>query len=60
MLGGLREGLVSAAVERFEPAAVLGGPPQVPMSLAAAFVVAAAWVAVPLALGAWRTRTRDS
>jgi hypothetical protein len=60
VLGGLRDGLVGSAVERFEPTAVLGGPPQVPMSLAAAAVVAAAWTVVPLALGAWRTQTRDA
>jgi hypothetical protein len=29
------------------------------MSLAAAIVVLALWIGVPLALGAWRTATRD-
>jgi hypothetical protein len=51
---------VGSAVERFEPAAVLGGQPLVPMSFAAAVVVAAASAVVPLALGAWRTKTRDA
>jgi ABC-2 family transporter protein len=60
-LGVLREGLIGAATDRLEPAAVLGnGGTQVPMSLAAAVVVVAAWAIVPLAAGAWRTKTRDA
>jgi hypothetical protein len=59
-LGSVREGLVGAATERLEPSAVLGGPAQVPMSLAAALVVIAAWAIVPLTLGAWRTSGRDA
>jgi ABC-2 family transporter len=59
-LGIAREGLIGAATERLEPVAVLGQPAQVPMSLAAALVVIAAWAIVPLALGAWRTATRDA
>jgi hypothetical protein len=59
-LGGLREGLVGAATDRLEPAAVLGkGGSHVPMSWAAAVVVIVAWAIVPLAAGAWRTKTRD-
>jgi hypothetical protein len=58
-LGSVREGLLAAPIERFEPAAVLGHPVQAPMSLAAALVVVAAWTLVPVALGAWRTVTRD-
>ncbi len=59
-LGVVREGLIGAATERLEPVAVLGGPTRVPMSLAAAAVVIAAWTIVPLALGAWRTAKRDA
>ncbi|MGH2845060.1 MAG: hypothetical protein ACRDL0_03385 [Thermoleophilaceae bacterium] len=58
-LGALREGLVDAATQRFAPAALVGGI-AVPMSLEAAVVVLFAWMAVPLAAGAWRTCTRDA
>lgn len=59
-LGGLRKGLVGAAIERLEPAAILGHPPTVSMSAAAAAVAIVAWILVPLTLGAWRTCTRDA
>jgi hypothetical protein len=59
-LGSLREGLVGAATERLEPARLFEGGPTVPMSLAAAVAVIAAWTVVPLAVGAWRTCTRDA
>jgi hypothetical protein len=59
-LGSLREGLVGAATDRLEPAALLEGGATVPMSLAAALAVIAAWTVVPLAVGAWRTCTRDA
>ncbi len=59
-LGVVREGLIGAAIQRLEPAAVLGQGAQVPMSLAASAGVVAAWAVVPLALGAWRTATRDA
>lgn len=58
-LGALREGLVDAATQRFAPAVLVGGV-SVPMSLGAAIVVLFAWMAVPLAAGAWRTCTRDA
>jgi hypothetical protein len=60
VLGSLREGLLGAATERLEPAALLQGGATVPMSLAAALAVIAAWTIVPLAAGAWRTCTRDA
>ena len=60
VLGSLREGLVGAATERLEPARLFEGGATVPMSLAAAVVVIAAWTVVPLAIGAWRTCTRDA
>jgi hypothetical protein len=59
-LGSLREGLVEAATERLEPGRLFEGGATVPMSLAAAVVVIAAWTVVPLAVGAWRTCTRDA
>jgi hypothetical protein len=59
-LGSLRAGLVGAATERLEPARLFEGGATVPMSLAAAVAVIAAWTVVPLAVGAWRTCTRDA
>jgi hypothetical protein len=59
-LGSLREGLVGAATERLRPSAILSQPLHVSMSIAAATVVIVAWTALPLALGAWRTSTRDA
>jgi hypothetical protein len=59
-LGSLREGLPGAATDRLEPAALFEGGAAVPMSLAAAVFVIAAWTVVPLAMGAWRTCTRDA
>lgn len=59
-LGALREGLVDAATHRLAPAALVEGSVAVPMSLGAAVVVLFAWMALPLAAGAWRTRTRDA
>ncbi len=59
-LGSLREGLLGAATERLEPAALFEGKPSAPMSLAAAVLVIVAWTVVPLVAGAWRTSTRDA
>jgi hypothetical protein len=59
-LGSLREGLLGAATERLEPAALFDGGTTVPMSLLAAALVIVAWTVVPLAAGAWRTYTRDA
>jgi hypothetical protein len=59
-LGSLREGLLEAATERLEPARLFEGGATVPMSLAAAVAVIAAWTVIPLAVGAWRTCTRDA
>jgi hypothetical protein len=57
--GSLREGLLTAATDRLAPPALLEGV-TVPMSLGAAVAVIAAWTVGPLAVGAWRTRTRDA
>lgn len=59
-LGSVREGLVVVALDRVAPAGLFEGDPAVPMSMAAAVVVLLPWAAVPLALGAWRTCTRDA
>ena len=59
-LGTLREGLLAAATEHLAPADLYDHGPTVPMSLAAAAAVVAAWTIVALALGAWRTATRDA
>jgi hypothetical protein len=59
-LGALREGLVGAATERLEPARLFESGAPVSMSLAAAVAVITAWTVVPLAVGAWRTCTRDA
>jgi hypothetical protein len=59
-LGSLRQALPSAATERLAPAALYDGEPIVEMSIAAAVVAMVIWMIVPLALGAWRTVTRDA
>jgi hypothetical protein len=60
VLGSLREGLLGAATGALAPAALFEGPPTVAMSLAAAALVIVLWTVVPLAVGAWRTSTRDA
>jgi hypothetical protein len=59
-LGSLREGLVGAATDRLAPASLFDGSPTVSISIAAAVLVVVAWTVVPLAIGAWRTCTRDA
>jgi hypothetical protein len=59
-LGSLREGLLRAATDSLEPSALMREPKHVAMSVAAAVVVILAWATVALALGAWRTATRDA
>jgi hypothetical protein len=59
-LGVFREGLLGAATERLAPAALFDGHTVLPMSIAATAAVIAAWAFTPLALGAWRTVTRDA
>jgi hypothetical protein len=59
-LGSLREGLLGAASDRLAPAALFEGSPKVSISIAAAALVVIAWTVVPLAVGAWRTCTRDA
>ena len=63
-LGVLREGLLTAALDRVIPAGLLPGarpdPVSPTMSIAVAAVMIAAWAIIPLAAGAWRTKTRDA
>jgi ABC-type transport system involved in multi-copper enzyme maturation permease subunit len=61
-LGSLREGILSQALTHFSPVHIDGGGrgATVTLSEGAALVVVLAWVAVFLALGAWRTRTMDA
>ena len=59
-LGSLREGLLGAATGRLAPAALFEGSPTVATSLPAAALVVIAWTVIPLAIGAWRTCTRDA
>ena len=60
ILGAVRQGLVDAATHRLAPSALVETSGTVPMSLGAAVVVLFTWMAVPLAIGAWRTCTRDA
>jgi ABC-type transport system involved in multi-copper enzyme maturation permease subunit len=59
-LGSLREGLFYTATDRLAPAALTEGDGTVSTTLVTATIVLAAWTALPLALGAWRTATRDA
>jgi hypothetical protein len=58
-LGVFREGFLIAATERLRPSTI-GEPTELPMSIGAAVITLVLWVALPLALGAWRTETRDA
>lgn len=63
-LGVLREGLLTAALDRLIPVGLLpGAPPNqvsptMPVTVTA--TVIAAWAVIPLAAGAWRTSIRDA
>ncbi len=64
-LGVLRELLLSAATTRVQPFTGAGGgggdaAQALHVSLAAAILVLAGWVVVPLLAGCWRTVTRDA
>jgi hypothetical protein len=60
-LGSSREAIFGAAFDRISPHAILdSGRPQVGMSLLAAIVVLALWTGIALAVGGWRTATRDA
>ncbi len=59
-LGRGRDALLSQAVVHFSPVHVGDRGAAVTMSQGTAVIVLVAWVAVFLALGAWRTRTMDA
>jgi len=60
-LGSARKGILSQAVLHFSPVSVEGRRgAQVSMSQGTALLVLVVWLAVFLALGAWRTRTMDA
>jgi hypothetical protein len=59
-LGTFRESLIGAATERLAPAGLLQHHTLLSMSTTALAGVVAGWTFVPLALGAWRTVTRDA
>ena len=54
------KGSLGAATDRVAPAALFEGNPKVSISIAAAVLVIAMWTVIPLAIGAWRTCTRDA
>ena len=60
-LGSARKGILSQAIIHFSPVSVEGRRgAQVAMSQDTALLVLVVWLAVFLALGAWRTRTMDA
>lgn len=61
-LGNARKAILSQAIAHFSPVHVGEGGhgASVTMSGGVAFIVLVAWIAVFLALGAWRTRTMDA
>jgi ABC-type transport system involved in multi-copper enzyme maturation permease subunit len=62
VLGSLRIGLLDAAFQRLTPTSPLveQSGPSIAMSAGAAAIVVALWAIVPLAVGTWRTATRDA
>jgi hypothetical protein len=62
-LGVARQALQMAALTRLIPSGLQEQSPDSvieSMSVGVAILVVAAWAAIPLAVGAWRTRTRDA
>ncbi len=59
-LGSLRDGLLSQALAHFSPVHIADRNATVTMSGGSALIVLVAWVAVFLALGAWRTSRMDA
>jgi ABC-type transport system involved in multi-copper enzyme maturation permease subunit len=61
-LGSARKGLLSQAIAHFSPVHTGNGGHGATVTLSGglAFIVLVAWLAVFLALGAWRTRTMDA
>jgi ABC-type transport system involved in multi-copper enzyme maturation permease subunit len=59
-LGSAREGLLNQALTHFSPVHVDGRGATIAISQSVAVIVVLAWLAVFLALGAWRTRRMDA
>jgi hypothetical protein len=59
-LGRVRDGILSQAIGHFSPVHVGDRGAAVAMAQPTALIVLVAWLAVFLALGAWRTRTMDA
>ncbi len=64
-LGVTREAVLTAATSRVAPLSGPSGPggeaaSALHMSLTAAIIVLLAWILIPLAVGGWRTTTRDA
>ncbi|HEY5261139.1 MAG TPA: hypothetical protein VIJ33_03435 [Solirubrobacteraceae bacterium] len=59
-LGSVREVVLSQALSHFSPTTLDGHATNLTLSGATAAVVIVGWLAVFLALGAWRTRTMDA
>jgi hypothetical protein len=59
-LGKVREAILSQAVSHFSPITLDGRASNLTLSGGTALVVLVGWLAVFLALGAWRTRTMDA
>ena len=60
-LGTSREAIPGAAFDRLSPRAILdSGGPHVGMSLVVAIAVLVLWTGIALAVGGWRTATRDA
>lgn len=60
VLGVTRQALYTAAIDRLNPAPIVGQQESVVRNPAVAVVVLLGWVAVALAAGGWRTATRDA
>jgi hypothetical protein len=63
LLGGFRQAVYTAAIEKLNPMPNLSGgdgPPIVVHSDVVAIAIIFAWIVVAIALGGWRTATRDA
>jgi len=59
-LGRARDALVNVSLDRIAPHEIVGRELRLPISLWVAVVVVLIWGTVSLAMGAWRTATRDA
>jgi hypothetical protein len=59
-LGRARDALLNVSLDHVAPAQIVDRDLRLPMSTGAAIAVMLAWAIIPLAVGAWRTMTRDA